>query len=134
MAVKRSQALRDAFKRVHAWARRQSRRVPPLRLKVGCPMVAASRRRDKRAYMHVDHLKGVVCTIPAAAQLSANHLVALFLHEIGHPMAMKAWGRSEQEDADKSVRDFLGVRLRYRGPLLLEWVPTRTAKRILGTP
>lgn len=128
-ATKRARALQEAFKRVHGWARRKSRRVPPLRLVVGCRGVAAGRRRDKRAFMHVR--RGVVCTTPAAADLPIEYLVGLLLHEHGHPMATKAWGRSCQEDADKAVRDFLGVRLHYRGPLLLEWVPKRIALRIL---
>ena len=131
-AGKRAQALREAFRRVHAWARRRSRRVPPLRLVVGCPRVFRARRRDKRAFMHVGHPTGVVCTSPVAARLSVNHVVALFLHEIGHPLAMKLWGRSEQEDSDKSVRDILGVRLHYRGPLILQWVPDSVVRRILN--
>ena len=132
-AGKRAQALREAFKRVHAWARRKSRLVPPLRLLVGCPQIAKMRRRDKRVFMHVGH-RGprTICTSPTAASLSANHVVALFLHEVGHPLATKLWGRSEQEDSDKSVRDILGVRLHYRGPLILQWVPDKLVQRILS--
>jgi len=123
--------LTSAFEAVLAWARRQSRRAPALLLQIGCPQIAAHRRRDKRAYFHVGHRPGKVCVSPAAAKLSDNHLVGLILHELGHPMAMVAWGRSEQEDSDKSVRDFLGVRLHYRGPLLLQWVPDSVVRRVL---
>jgi hypothetical protein len=82
--------------------------------------------------MHVGHRSGKVCASAAAARLPVEHVVGLFLHELGHPMAMAAWRRSEQEDADRAVREFLGVRLRYRGPLLLQWVPRRVARMVLG--
>jgi hypothetical protein len=124
--------LREAFARVHAWARRRTRRVPPLTLAVGCSQIAARRRHDPRAFAHVGHRVGRVCISAAAAKLPVEHVVGLCLHEIGHPLAQRVWGRSEQEDADAAVREFLGVRLSYVGPLLLQHVPTRVARRILN--
>lgn len=124
--------LRAVFEAVHRWARARSRRVPALVLAVGCPRIAARRRHDPRAIMHVGHRGGKVCASARAAELPLEHVVGLFLHEIGHPMAMAVWGRSEQEDADAAVMRLLGVRLRYRGPLLLQWVPPATVRRILG--
>lgn len=53
------------------------------------------------------------------------------VHEIAHPIAMREWGVSEQEHADKAVEAFLGVKLRYRGPLVLQWVSTKVARAIL---
>ena len=54
------------------------------------------------------------------------------MHELAHPMAMRTWGRSEQEDADLVVHEILGVRLRYAGPLLIQRVSAPVAARILG--
>jgi hypothetical protein len=66
-----------------------------------------------------------------ACQLSENFLVGLFLHEIGHPLAMKIYGQTEQWDADRSIREVLGVRIRYGGPLILEYVAPSVARRII---
>ena len=123
--------LRWVWEHVIAWARRRSRRIPALSLRVGCPMIQAHRRDSKRAFMHTHHLPGKVCAAPEAAFLPVGHLVALLLHEIGHPLANRLYGVSEQEDADKSIKDVLGVVIRYKGPLLLEWVAPSVVKRIL---
>lgn len=123
--------LLDRWRKVYAFARRKSRRVPRLMLHVGCRQILNRRAHDGRAFFHVGHVPGKVCTVLAAAKLSDNHLVGLMLHELGHPMAQKAWGNSEQEQADAAVHAFLGVRLRYRGPWILQWVPTRVARQIL---
>lgn len=125
--------LRDIWSAVYAYARRRRRSLPKLTLRIGCPRIAAMRRTDPRAFMHVgEDGKARVCSSPAARKLSVNYLVGLYLHEIGHVLAQKAWKRSEQEDADKAVRDFLGVRLHYRGPLLLEWVTDSAVRRVMG--
>lgn len=68
----------------------------------------------------------------AAALLDDEYLTALFLHEIGHVLALAAWGTTEQDDADEAVRQFLGVKIHYRGPLLLEWASPAAVKRVLG--
>jgi len=126
--------LREIYRRTLRWARGRSKRVPLLGLQVGCPQIAARRRRDKRAFAHVGHIPGKICIHPAAAKLGVHQVVALFLHELGHPMAWRAWRRTEQEDADKAVREFLGIRIYYRVPLMVQWIPTGIAARILGTP
>ena len=123
--------LRDRWRKVYAWARSRNRRVPRLTLHVGCRQILNRRSHDKRAFFHVGHVPGKVCTVLAAAQLSANHLVGLILHELGHPMAQKEWGVSEQSHADNAVRAFLGARITYRGKLVLQWVSAKTARAIL---
>lgn len=137
MMISRKQyELERLFALVHAWARKRSRRVPKLSLHVGCEDVAKHRRGgDQRAFFHVGHLKNRVCTTLQAADLHPCFLVGLMLHEIGHPMAQMAWGTSEQYDADRAVREFIGVRLVYKGPLLLEWVSPTVVERIVrGKP
>jgi hypothetical protein len=128
---KRKERLREVWRRVFGWATKKCRRVPLLDFRVGCPRIRAHRRTDPRAFMHVGHLRGTVCAAAEAADLTDEHLVGLFLHEIGHPLAYAAWKRTEQEDADLSVSKFLGVKIRYRGPLLLEWVPKTAVRKIL---
>lgn len=124
--------LRDFWARVLRWAMAKSKRVPRLTLRVDCPLVRRTRKTSPRAFMHADHRPGTVCVASEAAGLSAEHLVGLYLHELGHPMARVAWGRTEQEDADRACREFLGVTIRYKGDLLLEWVPAHVAVKILG--
>lgn len=125
--------LVDVWERVYAHARRASTRTPRLRLVVGCRQIDRRRRTDRRAFMHTGggHARGQVHVHEDAATLPLNYLVALFLHEMGHPMALKAWGRTEQEDADRAVRLFLGVKLHYRGPMLLEWVPGSVVRKVM---
>lgn len=124
--------LQDVWRRVYAFARGRSRRVPRLSLYVGCRQILNRRGHDKRAFFHVGHKPGKVCTVLASAKLSRNYLVGLMLHELGHPMATKEWGVSEQPHADTAVEAFLGVKLRYRGPLILEWVPDKIVRQVLG--
>lgn len=123
--------LRDRWRKVYSWARKRSKRVPRLSLAVGCRQILNRRGHDLRAFFHVGHVPGKVCTVLAAAKLSDNHLVGLILHELGHPMAQAAWGYSEQEQADAAVHAFLGVKIRYKNFLVLQWVPTHVAMRIL---
>lgn len=131
--AERHTRLHHIWKRVYQWAKKKYRKTPRLALRIGCPIIDRARRRDIRAFMHTGaHGGGLVCTHHRAATLENEYLVGLFLHEIGHNLAERAWGRSEQEDADKAVRDFLGVKIHYRGPLLLEWVSKAHTRRILS--
>jgi hypothetical protein len=124
--------LRDTWQRVLHWACRRSPKVRALKLNVNCALVKRTRAASPRAYMHTLHKRGKVCVHGDAAALSLPQLVGLYLHEIGHPLAQDAYGRSEQEDADRAVKEFLGVKIQYKGPLLLEWVSPSVARRILG--
>lgn len=127
-----AEMIREVFARVHAWARHRSRRVPALSLAVGCPKITSQRRRgDPRAFCHVGCRAGKVCCSALVADLPLEHAVGLFLHELGHPMAWAAWRSSDQHGADAAVRRFLGIRLRYSGPLLIQRVPASVAERIL---
>ena len=107
-------------------------KLPRLTLRIGCPQIQRARRAgNPRAFFHVGaHDPGKVCTVDAAAKLDDSYLVGLMLHELGHVIAAKEFGRSDQIDADDAVRRFLGVKLHYHGPLLLEWVPPSVARRI----
>jgi hypothetical protein len=125
--------LKDIFRRVNDWAMEKSPLISKLELQIGCPQIAAHRKAgDKRAMFHVGHRKGKVCADPKALRLPVEFLVGLFLHEMGHPLAMKIYGKSEQWHADNSIKEILGVRIQYGGPLLLEYVAPSVADRILG--
>lgn len=126
-----AEILHDFWRRVSSWARKRSNLAPSLKLRVDCPLIRRMRNESPRAFMHAMHVPGTVCVASEAAGLAPEHLVGIFLHELGHPMAMRAWKSSEQEDADKAVRQFLGVKLHYKGDLLLEWVPGTVMRRIL---
>lgn len=123
--------LQRYWHQVYGWARARSNLVPRLAFFVGCRDIEHHRRTDPRAFFHIGHRRGVVCTVPKAASLPLSHVVGLILHEIGHPMADKAWGCSEQAHADAAVRAFLGVKIVYRGPLVLQAVSARWLHRIL---
>lgn len=123
--------LRDFWNTVLKWARWRCPKVGQLKLRVDCPLMRTTRKTSPRAFMHTLHVPGTVCVAREAAGLDAEHLTGLFLHELGHGLATREWKRSEQEDADRAVREFFGVTIRYKGPLLLEWVPTHTMNRIM---
>lgn len=125
--------LRAVWARVHAFALSRSRRVPGLSLRVGCRQIARRRAAgDPRAFFHTNHYPNVVCASPEAAALDDRFLVGLYLHEIAHHVAWRLWKRSEQADADRAVRMVFSVRIHYAGPLLLERVSAKAARRILG--
>lgn len=125
--------LKQLFAAVHEWAEKRCEvPVPRLSLSVGCPEIERRfRRGDARSFFHVGHKMGRVCASPRAAKLPVHFLVGLMLHEIGHPLAIKVYGRSDQWDADRSIKEFLGVRIHYGGPLILEFVPWGLAKKII---
>lgn len=123
--------LRQFWARLLQWAKKKSSMVPNLQLRVDCPLVRRTRKTSPRAFMHTLHAPGKLCVAREAAGLDSEHLCGLFLHELGHPMATRSWGRSEQEDADRAVKEFLGITIRYKGDLLLEWVPTYVLTKIM---
>jgi hypothetical protein len=128
-----SEYLKKIFRQVNDWAIKQSKAVSRLSLHVGCPLVYRMRRfGNPRALMHVGHYKRKVCTVPVAAKLPIEYIVGLFLHEIGHPLALRIYNRSEQWDADLNVKELLGVKIHYKGPYLLECVDKKDVKKILG--
>lgn len=127
--------LNEIWRRVYAFARSKSKLVPRLVLKVGCPQIERHRRMDPRAFMHTGgrHAAGQVHASPDAAMLPIQFIAGLFLHEIGHPLAMRVMRRSEQEDADRSILEHVGVKIRYGGPLLLEYLSPSDMRRVFGS-
>jgi hypothetical protein len=123
--------LRRFWARVIAWAKKKCDKVPTLALRVDCPLVRRTRKTSPRAFMHTLHAPGKLCVAREAAGLTSEHLCGLFVHEISHPLAQRLYGRSEQEDADKIAREVLGIKILYKGPLLLEWISPSEVRRIL---
>lgn len=125
--------LAQRFAQVVQWARAKNSKAPFLTALIDCPRTLAQRRKgDKRAFMHVGHVPRRVCMAAEVCNLNPYYQVGLMLHELGHPMAEKAWGRSEQEDADQAVKEFLGVEILYKGPLVLQAISHRDFRRICG--
>lgn len=123
--------VRGIWERVVRWARRRSRKPLRYTLRFDCALILRNASQSPRAYMHTLHLPGKICCASDVAALPVPNIVGLLLHEIGHPLASELYGRSEQEDADRAVREVLGIRIKYKGALLLEWVSPPVVKRIL---
>jgi hypothetical protein len=89
-----------------------------------CKDVRADRERgNRRAFFHVGH-KGdwTVCHDGSAGRLSDCHLYGLVLHEFGHPIAMKLFRKSRQEDADRAIFKITGIPILYRTPWVVQWI------------
>lgn len=92
------------------------------RCQVGCAQIAKDRKLPgvlgRRAFMHVGHHPaGAICVAPEAEKLSDEHLLGLFLHELGHIAT-----QGNDMAADAWVFTALGVPIEYKGKLTLEWV------------
>jgi hypothetical protein len=97
-----------------------------------CRDVRADRERgNKRAYFHVGH-KGdwTICHDLTAGRLSNSHLYALVLHEFGHPLAMKLFGRSRQEDADRAITKVTGIPILYKTGWVVQWIAPGDVKLV----
>lgn len=124
--------LRDVWRRVYAFARRKSSRVPRLSLFVGCQQILNRRKHDKRSFCHVGHVAGKVCTVLATAKLPLKYIYGLMVHEISHPLAQRLWGRSEQSHADSAAAALLGLKIHYGGPLILQYLSASDVKKVLS--
>ena len=102
---------------------------------IDCALVRKHREKDPRAYFHVGH-KGdfIICAALEAGYLPDEHLYALVLHEFGHPLAWKAWGKSEQEHADWIGHGLLGIPILYKSSLTLQWITPKDVKRLKLPP
>ena len=97
-----------------------------------CEDVRRDRERgNKRAFFHVGH-KGIwtICTDPITGRLPDGHLYGLVLHEFGHPLAWKLFGKSRQEDADRAIWDMTRIPILYRTGWIVQWVPAASVRRI----
>ncbi len=127
--------LRSIFNKVYQFAKSMAgSAVPKLSLFVGCDLIQKDRRSSKRAFCHVGHRPIKVCTSPHLANIEINFVVGIYLHEIGHCIAAKVWGRSREQDADLAVLEFFGVNLRYKSDLTLEWAPDEVVREVLRVP
>lgn len=123
--------VQGIWERLVRWARRKSRRPLRYQLLFDCDLIKKTVSQSPRAYMHTLHRTGKVCVASDVGELPVPNIVGLLLHELGHPLAQEVYGRSEQEDADRAVREILGVKIKYKGALLLEWVSPPVCKSIL---
>lgn len=119
-----SRRVERAFREVYAALRALHAPVgsgPRLAL---CRDVRADREKgNKRAYFHVGH-KGTwtVCHDLTAGRLSDSHLYGLVLHEFGHPLAMKLFRKSRQEDADAAISKLTGIPILYKTGWVVQWI------------
>jgi hypothetical protein len=97
-----------------------------------CKDVRADRERgNKRAFFHVGH-KGpwTICHDLTAGRLNDSHLYGLVLHEFGHPLAMKLFGRSRQEDADLAITKITDLPILYKTGWVVQWIAPGDVKLV----
>lgn len=87
-----------------------------------CPEIEVERRKVKRAFMHVGHVAGVVCSAWASTKLDDGFQLGLLAHEFSHLMTP---GGTEQ-DADIFFFETFGIPIIYRGDLNLEWIDPKS--------
>ena len=122
----------EAFRDVYAFLKALGApvgRSPRLEL---CPDVRRDQERgNKRAFFHVGH-KGewTVCHDGTAGRLSDSHLYGLVLHEFGHPLAWKLFGKSRQEDADRAIWNLTHTPILYRTGWIIQWISPGDVKHI----
>jgi hypothetical protein len=125
--------LRKAFEDVFRYLTRRKVKGMPKRASVKqCQMIISQRDKgDKRAFFHVCH-RGMwtLCTVPESGRLPDTYLYALVLHEFGHPLAYRYYGKSRQEDADRAIWEATGIPVLYRSDLVLQWVPPAVVRNI----
>lgn len=125
--------IRKAAIEVFDFLRASGAPVPPRgKLIIDCPVVRKHRAGgDLRAFFHIGH-RGVwtVCGAHEAGLLPDSHLYGLLLHEFGHPMAWKIWGRSRQQDADRAIFDTTEVPILYKSGIVLQWITAADVQAI----
>lgn len=124
--------LDRAFLKVRDFVFQKTGTLGKTKLLAGCSDIHFFRRTEKgfaggRAFMHVGHVPRAICAIRTAAALSDSHLAALFLHEFGH-----LGGGDSEPEANAWVLRATGIRIQYRGPTDLQWIPADAASGILG--
>ena len=127
-------ALQVIWGKVFSFATQKSKDVPRLSLFVGCDVITQERHSSKRAFCHVGHYSGKVCTVLDLVTVPVNYIVGIYLHEIGHCVSSNVWGSLSEKDADLAVLKFLGVNLQYKSNLTLEWVPDSVVREVLDVP
>jgi hypothetical protein len=130
----------NCFVRVYAFITHRTKWHEPVCFNDHCLQIFNDRQKKghpllgRRAFMHSGHTRNQrggprVCTIccwgPATEELSGSFLVGLFLHEFGHLIT-----RGNEKKADRWVFEKLGVPLRYKGDLKLEWVSPSMCKKL----
>lgn len=102
-----------------------------VRVVIDCPKILKDRMTDPRAFMHVGH-RGMwtICASLEAGRLSDPHLYGLILHEFGHPLAWRWWGKSRQQDADRIIWNLTGIPILYKSSLVLQWITPDDVRRI----
>lgn len=124
--------IQRAFHEVWVFLRRLKAPVGPAPCLELCGDVHRDRERgNKRAYFHVGH-KGMwtVCTVPLTGRLNDSHLYGLILHEFGHPLAWKLYGKSGQEDADRAIWDLTRIPILYRTGWIVQWIPAADVRKV----
>lgn len=98
-----------------------------------CPEIDRDRKRgNKRAFAHTGHVvnKNYICVSKYINTLCDTKIAGIILHEVGHIFT----GCGSEPEADKWVKEILGITIRYPGsdPLQLQTIHHRTYKKYYG--
>lgn len=73
--------------------------------------------KNWRAFMHTNHFPSTICVHPhAETELRLRNLMGMFLHEFGHQIADIEKIPNTQEAADRMVKKYFGIDIKYEGP------------------
>lgn len=82
--------------------------------------------RNWRAFMHTNHFPKTICVHPhAETELETAHLVGMFFHEFGHLICDIVKCPNTQKNADRVVKKYFGIEIKYKGPGRVQYVASR---------
>lgn len=133
LSFKRSRRNLDTcFRIARGFVSKVDPRLAWTKLNVGCPEIEKFRkdhndRQGARAFMHVGHIRGSICTAWDAERLpTPNILLGLFLHEFGH-----LGSGGGERDADRWVSENFGIPIFYRTRLDIEWIGDPHVRKVV---
>ncbi len=79
--------------------------------------------RNWRAMMHTGHFRKSICVHPHAdTELKMRNLIGMLFHEFGHIINDIVGLPNTQANADKVIKKFFGVNIKYEGPGRIQYI------------
>lgn len=127
--------FRDTFERIHRLVRAAFPMLKPVRLRVGCSIAERDYTKvfkgleGQRIMAHTGHQRNTVCVSRRMFRLARPYWNGILLHEFGHLISIVASRSYREDDADFAIWGWVGIPIRYRGPLELQHVTDLEIKR-----